>query len=98
GELIDAPTAQAWGLVNRVVPASQLEDAVCELVATICRASGEVVALGKRAFYAQDQLPEGQAYDIACPVMIDNALIDDAHEGMHAFLEKRAPRWRTSSR
>ena len=62
--------------------------------ARIASASPYVVALGKRAFYAQDQLPEHAAYDIAAPVMVDNAQADDAHEGMRAFLEKRAPQWR----
>ena len=62
--------------------------------ARIASASPYVVALGKRAFYAQDQLPEEAAYDIAAPVMVDNAQADDAHEGMRAFLEKRAPQWR----
>ncbi len=60
----------------------------------IATASPYVLALGKRAFYAQDQLPEADAYDIAAPVMVDNAQADDAQEGMRAFLEKRAPQWR----
>ena len=60
----------------------------------IAGASAYVLALGKRAFYAQDQLPEDGAYDIACEVMVNNAQADDAHEGMRAFLEKRAPQWR----
>ena len=46
------------------------------------------------AFYAQDQLPEAAAYDLACAVMVGNAQADDAHEGMRAFLEKRAAEWR----
>ena len=62
--------------------------------ARIASASAVRLALGKRAFYAQDQLPEDAAYDIAAPVMVDNAQADDAHEGMRAFLEKRAPQWR----
>jgi enoyl-CoA hydratase/carnithine racemase len=93
GETIDAATALDWGLVNRVVPAGALDAAVDELAARIARASGYVLALGKRAFYAQDQLPETDAYGVACPVMVDNAQADDAHEGMRAFLEKRAPQW-----
>ena len=52
-----------------------------------------MLALGKRAFYSQDQLTETAAYDIACPAMIDNAQAEDAYEGMTAFLEKRAPEW-----
>jgi enoyl-CoA hydratase/carnithine racemase len=94
GEMIDAETACAWGLVNRVVPAAQLDDAVDTLARKIASASPYVVALGKLAFYAQDQLPEEAAYAIASPVMVANAQADDAQEGMRAFLEKRAPQWR----
>src|SRR4029077_20643340 len=85
GEMIDAPTALAWGLVNRVVPAAELEDTVVELARRLCEPSAFVLALGKRAFYAQDQLPEAAAYEIACPVMVDNAQAADAYEGMRAF-------------
>ncbi len=95
GEMIDARTALDWGLVNRVVPIAQLDDAVNALADKIVRSSAYVVGLGKRAFYAQDQLPEAAAYDVVCPVMVDNAQADDAYEGMRAFLEKRAPVWRT---
>ncbi|MGZ4190804.1 MAG: enoyl-CoA hydratase-related protein, partial [Actinomycetota bacterium] len=94
GEMIDAATALDWGLVNRVVPADRLDDEVAALAERVAQASPYVLALGKRAFYAQDQQPEPAAYDIAAPVMVDNAQADDAHEGMRAFLEKRAPQWR----
>ena len=93
GEMIDAPTALAWGLVNRVVPRDELDGEVDALAARIMKASGYVVGLGKRAFYAQDQLPESAAYELACAVMVDNAQAEDAYEGMRAFLEKRAAQW-----
>ena len=93
GEMIDAGTALDWGLVNRVVPAADLDAAVTALAEQLAASSPYVLALGKRAFYAQDQLPEGAAYDIAAPVMVENAQADDAHEGMRAFLEKRAAQW-----
>ena len=91
--MIDAPTALAWGLVNRVVPAADVDAAVAELADPIVRASPSVVALGKRAFYAQEAADETNAYALACGVMVDNAQTDDAHEGMSAFLEKRPPVW-----
>jgi enoyl-CoA hydratase/carnithine racemase len=94
GEMIDARTACEWGLVNRVVAAERLDGEVEGLARRIASASPYVVALGKRAFYAQDQLPEDAAYEIARPAMVGNAQADDAHEGMRAFLEKRAPKWR----
>lgn len=94
GEMIDASTALEWGLVNSVVPAGELDDAVDALAERIAGASPYVLALGKRAFYAQDALAEPGAYDVTAPVMVDNALADDALEGMRAFLEKRVPQWR----
>ena len=94
GEMIDARTAADWGLVNRVVPAGELDAATAALAERIAHASPYVVALGKRTFYAQDALDESAAYGIAAPVMAQNAQHDDALEGMTAFLEKRAPTWR----
>jgi enoyl-CoA hydratase/carnithine racemase len=93
GDMIDAATALHWGLVNQVVPADALDDAVVALAARIERSSAHVVALGKRAFYAQAGVDETAAYALTCGVMVDNAQSDDAHEGMRAFLEKRAPEW-----
>jgi enoyl-CoA hydratase/carnithine racemase len=95
GESIGARTALEWGLVNRVVSADRLDEEVDTLARRIASASRGVIALGKRAFYAQDRLTESAAYDIAAPVMVENAQVDDAHEGMRAFLEKRAPQWRS---
>src|SRR4051812_763236 len=95
GDMIDAPPAADWGLVNRVVPPAELEEAVVELATRIARASAPVLALGKRAFYEQEGTDERAAYGLACAVMVENALIDDAHEGMRAFLEKRKPEWPT---
>jgi enoyl-CoA hydratase/carnithine racemase len=93
GNMIDARTALEWGLVNRVVAAERLDGAVDELARQLAQKSAYVLALGKRAFYAQDELPESTAYEVACPAMVENAQADDAQEGMRAFLDKRAPRW-----
>ena len=93
GEPIDAATALDWGLVNRVVPADDLEAAVLELVEAISRSSAYTVATGKRAFYAQVDRPEHEAYEHCQVVMTDNSVAHDAQEGMSAFLEKRPPVW-----
>jgi enoyl-CoA hydratase/carnithine racemase len=93
GEPIDAHTAAEWGLVNRVVPAEQLENAVQELVAAVARSSPLTVSLGKEAFYAQVDLTEHAAYEHTQGVMARNAQAGDAQEGMSAFLEKRPPTW-----
>ena len=94
GEPIDAATALDWGLVNRVVPPSELESAVEELVQAIARSSPYTVGTGKRAFYAQIDRSEHDAYERSEAVMTENALAHDAQEGMTAFLQKREPVWR----
>ena len=63
GETIDAATALDWGLVNRVVPAAELDAAVAELVEAIARSSSYTVAVGKRAFYDQVDRAEHDAYE-----------------------------------
>lgn len=93
GEPIDATTALDWGLVNRVVPADELDAAVDELVAQIVRFSPRVIGLGKRAFYDQIERAEPDAYALVQPVMAANAADADAQEGIAAFLEKRPPVW-----
>jgi enoyl-CoA hydratase/carnithine racemase len=93
GETIDALTALDWGLVNRVVPASELDGAVASFVDSIARSSSYTVALGKRAVYDQVDRDEHDAYAHTKTVMADNALAADAQEGMTAFLQKRVPTW-----
>jgi enoyl-CoA hydratase/carnithine racemase len=93
GQFIDAATAAAWGLVNRVVPADRLDTAVAELAGQIADASPLTLEVGKQAFYRQVDLDQRQAYDLATSVMSLNAMTADAQEGMTAFLGKRAPSW-----
>jgi len=93
GEPIDADTAQDWGLVNRVVPDEELDEAIEVLLGQILRYSPTVIGIGKEAFYAQIELDEHRAYDLTKAVMSSNARLPDAHEGITAFLEKRPPEW-----
>jgi enoyl-CoA hydratase/carnithine racemase len=93
GRPIDAATAVAWGLINRAVPAEQLDAAIDELIDAITASSATVIGLGKDAFYRQVDLDLTQAYRVAAPIMAANAALADAQEGMSAFLEKRRPVW-----
>ena len=93
GEMIGADEAQRLGLVNRVVPADQLDGAVIELARTIAGKSPLVVKIGKEAFYRQAELGLDQAYAYTSEVMVTNMMARDAEEGIDAFLQKRAPHW-----
>jgi len=94
GEPIDARTALAWGLVNRVVPAAELDAAVSHFTDIILARSAAVVGMGKAAFYRQIERPLEGAYETAGGVMAKNLSLEDAAEGIDAFLAKRPPAWR----
>ncbi len=93
GGMIGAEQARLWGLVNRVVAAGQLDDAVTALAREIAAKSPRILAIGKEAFYRQAELGLDAAYAYASEVMTANMLARDAAEGIDAFLEKRAPVW-----
>lgn len=93
GDAIDAKTAYEWGLVNRVVPDEDLDDAVAALLAAATRGSPASKALGKQALYAQLDRPEEDAYALALEVMAAASQTAEAREGMSAFLAKRRPEW-----
>jgi enoyl-CoA hydratase/carnithine racemase len=96
GEFISAEEALAEGLVNRVVPAEELEATTRLLAEKIAEASPLVVGVGKQAFYRQLEMPTEQAYAYTKEVMSFNASFADAQEGICAFLEKRKPEWKGS--
>src|SRR6266516_1807408 len=89
GDTIDAQTAADWGLVNRVVEPEQLVEESLRLLGAATRGSYICKGIGKQAYYAQMDLPQQMAYDYAIEVMASTSQLDDAQEGMHAFLEKR---------
>lgn len=91
GDVVDAPTAAAWGLVNRCVPDEELDTAVADLLARATRGGRESKGLGKQAFYAQVGRPQDDAYALAVEVMAAATQTADAREGVAAFLEKRRP-------
>jgi len=97
GDVIDAPTALDWGLVNQVVPAARLDSAVQDLLERVTRGSAESKGIGKQALYAQIDLDQAKAYAYAIEVMAATSQLPDAREGMRAFLEKRKPQWRQPS-
>lgn len=94
GDFVDAPTALSYGLVNRVVPADQLDAATRELAQKISAKSPKAVRSGKKMFYEQLGRSTEDAYQYAADVMACDMMSEDATEGIDAFLEKRTPTWR----
>lgn len=93
GDVVDARTAYEWGMVNRVVPAAELEKATRDLLERATQGSPRSKALGKQAMYAQLDRTEADAYTYAIEVMAASSQTPEAQEGMSAFLEKRRPEW-----
>jgi len=93
GEAIDANEAKRIGLVNRVVPAAELEKETEALARFIASKPTATLKIGKQAFQHQLELGLSNAYDYVGEVMVQNMLHDEAREGIGAFLEKRLPKW-----
>ncbi len=93
GEMAPASKALELGLVNRVMPDAQVFDAAMEFAEIIAAKSPLTLAIGKKAFHRQIEMPLAEAYEYTANVMVENMLARDAEEGIGAFLEKRAPEW-----
>jgi enoyl-CoA hydratase/carnithine racemase len=96
GDMLSAADAAEYGLINRVVAATQVLPEALSLGAKIAAKSPLTVAMGKAAFYAQAEMPLKDAYTLAAKVMVDNMMARDAEEGISAFLDKRKPEWKGS--
>ncbi len=97
GDAIDARTAESWGLVNLVVPMDELDRASHRLLHRATRGSAVSKGIGKRAFYEQMAMDQSDAYSYATDVMASASLIPDAQESIAAFIEKRQPRFESTS-
>lgn len=94
GRRIPADEAARIGLINRAVPAAALEAETMALAADLAAKSPATMALGLRAFYRaadMDLLPalrflEGELGRVLA--------LEDAAEGIAAFLQKRKPVWK----
>jgi enoyl-CoA hydratase/carnithine racemase len=91
GDPIDARQAMAWGLVNRVVPAAELDATTQALAAKLAAKPPATVAAGKRGFYQQMDMNLEQAYEIAGKVISASFAHPEGREGMDAFIDKRPP-------
>jgi enoyl-CoA hydratase/carnithine racemase len=96
GEMIDADQALAAGLVSRVAQPDHLRADADAVVERLLARPPHVLALGKQAFYKQLRMPLADAYDFASATIVENMLMDEAREGIAAFIEKRKPGWSPS--
>ena len=97
GRYIDAPTALAWGLVNRLAPTAELEATALELAAELA-GNAPLSQLGNKRVIAELLGAEGELLAEVEEQLIElrraSFASQDMREGMKAFAEKRPPRWR----
>jgi enoyl-CoA hydratase/carnithine racemase len=94
GDFIDAQTALARGLVNRVVPPAQLDAEIKKLTDSILAKTPVAIRAGKQMFYRQLEMGLDEAYELTSEVMACNIMAEDAQEGIDAFVAKRKPQWK----
>lgn len=93
GQFLETGRALELGLINRAVPAEDLDAETMALAETVAAKLGSAVRIGKRAFYEQLELGLDAAYAHTGAVMVENMLDRDTDEGINAFLQKRPPEW-----
>lgn len=91
GDLIDAHEAYRIGLINKVVPKDELEQATMELAQKIATKSPVAIQLGKQAFYTMSDMEYNKAFKYLAEMMTILSTTEDAKEGIAAFLQKRTP-------
>lgn len=93
-EKISAQDAYRMGLINRVVPRSELEEATHHLASRLASFSPAVMQLGKDAYYRMEDMPLDNALEYLCGQLGLNTMTEDSAEGVMAFLQKRKPEWK----
>jgi enoyl-CoA hydratase/carnithine racemase len=94
GKRIDAAEAERIGLINKAVPAAELEDTAMELARSLAARSPATMALGLRAFYDTQDMEFSAALKELEAGLGRVLALEDAREGLMAFLQKRDPVWK----
>jgi enoyl-CoA hydratase len=94
GERLSAAGACQAGIVNKVVPQKQFDDAVAEWAALLAAKSPLIMRLGKDAMWRQMDMPLAEALDYLRAQLAIELSTEDAIEGVKAFFEKREPEWK----
>ena len=94
GEQISAEEAERIGIVNRVVPADEFDEAVREWAEKLAGKSPVLMKLGKDAMFRQQDMAFADALDFLRSQLTIAFSTEDIQEGVRAFFEKRAPEWK----
>ena len=94
GERLTAEQAREAGIVNKVVPAAELDAAVADWATKLAAKSPLVMRLGKDAIWRQLDMPLADALDYLRSQLTIELSTEDAIEGVTAFFEKREPEWK----
>ncbi len=94
GKKIGAVEAERIGLVNKVVPAAQLEEETMKLANELAGKSPATVRLGLASFYATQDMEYADALAHLQGQLAAVLTTEDAAEGLAAFFQKRAPVWK----
>lgn len=93
GRALDAREAFDLGIINKVVPDSELESEAMKLAARFAAKSETVLRMGRAAFMRQIDLDYRRSIANAVEDFCNAAVTDAAQEGIRAFVEKRPPKW-----
>jgi enoyl-CoA hydratase len=91
GDFVDADTAYQWGLVERVVPAAELEGAAIAIADRIASRSPHAVAVLRELARTTRDLPLGEGLRREADGFVRCLRSEDGAEGVAAFIEKRPP-------
>ena len=94
GDMIDAGTAEKWGLVNKIVPLDQLDQAAMDMAERLAQKIPLALQMGKQAFYGMSDMEFGKAIEYSNEMFAALCVTEDAKEGVDAFLNKRKPVWK----
>jgi len=93
GERFDAETALRIGLVQRVVPAEQLDTAINAIVENLLQNGPNAIAAAKMLLHAALVLPADELRSLTIARIAELRVSDEGQEGIRAFLEKRKPKF-----
>jgi enoyl-CoA hydratase/carnithine racemase len=95
GEAMSAERARELGLVNWLVPETELQKKIEEVSARVTAQSAPVLTMAKKAIMGSLGLPLREGVRNSMKVFLNElAELEDSQEGLRALVEKRAPKWK----